>query len=327
MKLKRIGYRSIKTVVAVVISFIAADIFPGLSAGMMAAAAITSINISIFNSFRSSYDRIMANVTALIVAFILQISGQSNPLGVAAGMFIIILISYAFNWQYYLGSATIFFVFVLEVPYYETQNLEVYAMNRILDTIIGTVIGLIVNAFLYRPRQEKYLLTIYKKTYMNLREEFHDLIEEDKAVDEFKLIDNISSINESYKNLRNDIKLKMNSNVNTVTVSKLNNLFRMALSLIIELNDIEERPKISRENEELLLHFFKGEYSYKKDIIKEDEIDKEFYFRYNYEIKKLINTLESIEYNIAEFTNMYNRLDNVWYKETKDMDDINNLKH
>lgn len=315
MKLKKIGYRSIKTVIAVSIAFIIAEFFPQLSPGMMAAAAITAINVSIFGSFRSSFDRIMANVTSIFIAFVLQVIGQVNPLGVAIGMLLMVIICNIFNWQYYIGSATIFFVFILEVPYFETQNYQDYALNRIFDTTLGTGIGLLVNTFIFRPRQEKYLMSIYRTSYMDLRNEFRALLVEDKSVDEFKLIENISRINETYNNLRNDIKLKMNSNVNTVAVSKLNNLFRMALSLMIELNDIEEKPKISPKNQELLVKFFKGDFEYHHHIKEND--DSEYFLRYNYEIKKIVNTLESIEYNIYEFTKMYEKLENVWYKETK----------
>ena len=302
---------------AVVISFVMAEIFPALSPAMMAAASITAINVSIFWSFRSSFDRIMANITSIIIAYILQVVGQVNPFGVAVGMLSMVIICSIFNWRYYIGSATIFFVFILEVPYLASQNYEVYSINRIFDTIIGTLIGLVINTFIFRPRQEKYLLTIYRKSYVNLRKEFKALLTEDKSVNEFKLIDDIATINECYNNLRNDIKLKMNSNVNTVTVSKLNNLFRMALSLIIELNDIEEQPKISESNNELLLAFFKGDYKSNHETMSEFDADNEYYNRYNYEIKKIIHTLESIEYNIYEFTRMYEQLENSWFKEGK----------
>lgn len=315
MKRIKIGNRSIKTVIAVFFSFVIAGIFPELSPGMMSAAAITAINISIFESFRSSFDRIMANVTAIIVAFILQLIKQVNPVGVAIGMTIIVCVCTIFNWQYSIGSAAIFFVFVLEVPYFAKQDYRLYALNRIFDTVVGTGIGLLVNAYILRPRQEKYLLSVYRSTYKDIRNEFKALLADDKTVDEFKLIDSISKINDTYKNLRNDVKLRMNSNLNTVAVSKLNNLFRMALSLIIELNDIDEKPKLSNKNYIMLQQFFKGDLECQHQIV--DDVDSEFFLRYNYEITKIIHTLESIEYNILEFTKSYEKLENVWYKENK----------
>ncbi|QZO75907.1 FUSC family protein [Helcococcus kunzii] len=315
MKRIKIGNRSIKTVIAVFFAFVIAGIFPELSPGMMSAAAITAINISIFESFRSSFDRIMANVTAIIVAFILQLIKQVNPVGVAIGMTIIVCVCTIFNWQYSIGSAAIFFVFVLEVPYFAKQDYRLYALNRIFDTVVGTGIGLLVNAYILRPRQEKYLLSVYRSTYKDMRNEFKALLADDKTVDEFKLIDSVSKINDTYKNLRNDVKLKMNSNLNTVAVSKLNNLFRMALSLIIELNDIDEKPKLSNKNYIMLQQFFKGDLECQHQIV--DDVDSEFFLRYNYEITKIIHTLESIEYNILEFTKSYEKLENVWYKENK----------
>lgn len=320
MKSFKIGNRSIKTIIAVLLAFIIAEIFPQLRPGMMAAGAITAINISIFESFKSSFNRIMANVTAIIVAFILQVIGQVNPIGVAIGMIIIVVICNIFNWQYSIGSAAIFFVFVLEVPYFAKQDYRLYALNRIFDTVVGTGIGLLVNSFILRPRQEKYLLSVYRSTYTDIRNEFKSLLADDKTVDEFKLIDSISKINDTYKNLRNDVKLKMNSNLNTVAVSKLNNLFRMALSLIIELNDIDEKPRLSHKNHELLMQYFKGDFDCNYQII--DDADSEFFLRYNYEITKIVHTLESIEYNILEFTKSYDKLKDVWYKENKDYEQL-----
>lgn len=316
MKTKLIGPRSFKTVIAVTLAYLTAEIFPSLSPGMMSAAAITAINISIFDSFRSSFDRIMGNLVAIFTAFLIQFAHQTNPVGVFLSMTLIVFLCSLFNWQYAIGSATIFFVFVLEVPYYQETNLYVYSMNRIFDTFIGTVIGLTVNTYLMRPRQEKALLATYRESYMLLRKSLQELLAEDKSADEQMLIDSIMKINANYKHLSNDIKLKMNQNVNTVTVSKLNNLFRVAISLIIDLNDLDEIPVLSQKNEDLLMLFFKGDFEHNYKVV--ENIEGEFNIRYNYEITKIIHTLESIEYNISEFTNRYHKLEEKWYRERKD---------
>lgn len=317
MKIKRIGLRSLKTIISVTLCFIITGIFPQLSAGMLAAAATTAINISIFDSFRSSFDRIMANVTAILLAFLLQTTGQVNPVGVAVAMLILVIVCNVFNWQYAIGSATIFFVFVLEVPYFTSRNFTNYAINRIFDTFIGTLVGLLVNTYILRPRQEKYLLQTYKTAYIQIRSAFKDLMEVDKSVEEIALIDLLTKINENYRNLRNDVKLKMNENINTITISKLNNLFRIAVSLIIELNDMEEIPKLTEENKELLLIFYKGDFE--REYSSKLSIDSEYYTRYNYEVTKTVHTLESIEYNIREFSKMYEKLGKKWYLESKKM--------
>lgn len=303
MKFRKIGLRSTKTIIAVAICFGIAQIFPELGPGMMSAAAITAINVSIFNSFRSSFDRVAANLVAIFMAYLLLLSGQTNFVGAAIAMTAIVLICNIFNWQYSIGNAAIFFVFVVEVPYYASQDFSVYAANRVMDTLLGTMVGLVVNALIFRPKQEKFMLNAYRDAYVKIREDFKNLISYDIAVDEYKLIDIIHKMNETFRNLDADIKLKFNENVNTITVFKLNNLFRMAISLLIELNDIEERPVISKENEELLMFFFKGDFEHIHQIC--ESPSREFDVRYNYEVKKLVHTLESIEYNIGEFSNRY----------------------
>lgn len=207
----------------------------------------------------------------------------------------------------------IFFGFVLSVPF-SNQNLEAYAFNRIVDTLAGSAIGVIVNAYVFRPRQEKFLLESYRKSYIKLRNGLKDLIEEDKSVDEIGLLDDISQINDNSRKLKQDIKLKMNEKINTVTVSKLNNLFRTALSLIIELNELDESPVISEKNIDVLNEYFKGDFTngFETGIPATD-----FDIRYNYELKKLVDTLESIEYNLQEYTQMYGRSKQQWYKDKK----------
>lgn len=312
--MKRIlGLRSLKTILAVFIIYIIATIFPELNPAMMAAAAITAINSSIFDSLRSSFDRVMANIVAIMVAFMLQSIKQVNPFGVTIGMTIIIVACYFFNWQYTIGSALIFFVFVLDVPY-ANKNLEIYALNRIIDTIIGSVLGLLVNTYVLRPRQEKVLLNSYRSSYLGLRSALKNLLENDISVDEVKLIDELAQINYISKKLRKDIRLKMNENINTVTVSKLNNLFRSALSLIIELNDLDEKPIITANTYEELFFYFKGDLNTSYII---GEIENNFDRRYNFELRKLVHTLNSIEYNLYEFTKMYNEQENKWYLERK----------
>ncbi len=311
-----IGSRSLKTVLAVTLAYFIAGIFPELSPGMMSAAAITAINISIYDSFKSSFDRIMGNLIAIFMAFLIQYTGQINPIGVAVAMTVIVLVCSIFNWQYAIGSATIFFVFVLEVPYYQETDLYLYSLNRIFDTLIGVLIGLVINTFFLRPRQEKMLLQTYRESYILLIKSLQELIAEDKSADEQELINSIMRINQSYTRLTNDVKLRMNQNVNTVTISKLNNLFRVAISLIIDLNDVEETPILTEENQELLLKFFKGDFEYKNP---EGNINSEFNQRYNYEIRKIVHTMESIEYNINEFSIRYDKLKDEWFRESKDI--------
>lgn len=313
MKLKIMGLRSLKTIISVLIAYIIAYFLPGLNPAMMAAAAITAINSSIFDSFKSSYDRVMLNITSVIIAFLLQALNLVNPIGVTLGMLIFVIICNMFNWQYAIGSGAIFFVFVVDAPY-SNIDLEIYAFNRIMDTLIGSGLGLMINTFIFRPRQEKYLLLTYRKAYLNLRNGFKDLLEEDKSVDEFKLIDDVSKINDNSIRLKKDILLKMNENLNTVTVSKLNNLFRTALSLIIELNELDENPVISVKNNEEMNVYFKGDFSC---VFNVGEVREEYDIRYNYELTKLIHTLESIEYNLYEFQKMYNRSKEKWYLERK----------
>lgn len=310
---KIIGLRSIKTILAVFLVYLISTFLPQLNPAMMGAAAITAINSSIFDSLISSFDRVMGNVTAVIIAFILQSMEQVNEFGVTFGMFLIVSVCYFFKWQYTIGSSLIYFLFVLDVPY-TNGNLEVYAFHRIMDTVIGSLMGLLVNTYVFRPRQEKVLLNSYRAGYKDLRQAFKDLLQEDKSVDEVNLIEKLSSINYISKKLRKDIRLKMNENVNTVTISKLNNLFRSAVSLIIELNDIDEKPIIKKENYDLLELYFKGDFVSAFEI---GNIESNFDMRYNFEITKLIHTLESIEYNINEFTKMYNKQDNKWYLERK----------
>ncbi len=310
---KVIGLRSLKTILAVFLIYIIAEIFPELNPAMMGAAAITSISSSIFDSLKSSFDRVMSNIVAILVAFMLQSINQVNQYGVTLGMAVIIVICYFFNWQYTLGSAFIFFVFVLDVPY-ANKNLEIYALNRIIDTLIGSVIGLLINTYVLRRRQEKVLLNAYRTSYLSLRSALKNLLENDISVDEVKLIDELSQINYISKRLRKDIKLRMNENINTVTVSKLNNLFRSALSLIIELNDLDEKPIITKEIYEELLVYFKGELNTSYII---GEIENNLDRRYNFELGKLVHTFNSIEYNLYEFTKMYNEQENKWYLERK----------
>lgn len=308
-----IGLRSLKTILAVFLIYIIAEIFPELNPAMMAAAAITAISSSIFDSLKSSFDRVMSNIVAILVAFMLQSINQVNQYGVTLGMAVIITICYFFNWQYTLGSAFIFFVFVLDVPY-ANKNLEIYALNRIIDTLIGSVIGLLINTYVLRPRQEKVLLNAYRTSYLSLRSALKNLLENDISVDEVKLIDELSQINYISKRLRKDIKLRMNENINTVTVSKLNNLFRSALSLIIELNDLDENPIITKKIYEELLVYFKGDLNTSYIV---GEIENNFDRRYNFELGKLVHTFNSIEYNLHEFTKMYNEQENKWYLERK----------
>ena len=313
MKRKIMGLRSLKTIIAVTIAYFVGYFIPNLSEAVMAAAAITAMDVSISDSFKSGFVRIFTNIIAIITSFILQSLNLGNPVGIAIGLTFIILLCNLLNVQNLIGTTSIFFVFVVDVAY-TNQNLEIYALNRMIDTVLGTIIGLLVNAWIFRPRREKYLFNSYRSTYIDLRNGLKDLLEEDKSVDEFYLIDSVSLIHDNTKRLRNDTRIKMNEGINSITVSKLNNLFRTALSLIIELNELDDYPIITEKNRDELALYFKGDFKLAFDV---GEPVSEFDERYNYELSKLIDTLESIEYNLHEYTTMYNRIKDRWYLERK----------
>lgn len=314
MNKKIIGMRSLKTALGVIISVSIANLLNLQSPSMVASATIISLANTMHDSVDKSINRMLATVVGVLMAILFQLLDLVNPLTMGLGVLIIIVLCNQFNWSQALVLATIVFIVIMSNTFNSDLEIIIYSFNRLLDTFIGAAVGLFINFAIAKPKPEYFLIQSYKNTYDKIHQDFRQMvITNNEKIDSQELMDCLLDINTNYNNLRNNNKIAMNAHVDIISVEEINNKFRLVISLILEINDLELRPRVNEETIELLNNFYQEDL---RDHIDENNIDsiEKYTDFYNYELQKIIITLIKIEDNLKKFVNIYGNKDHKKWK-------------
>ncbi|MDO4774734.1 MAG: aromatic acid exporter family protein [Aerococcaceae bacterium] len=150
----KIGLRTTKTVIAVGVTLTLFEWWNRQPAMLAALSAVYSMQQSHETSVNYGKFRIFGNTIGVVVAILiarlgLLISLDPSVFRVLAsmlGVLLIIVICNALNLSTsIINSTATFFVVLLNTP---SMHLWDYGANRILDTIIGAIIGILINYLL-----------------------------------------------------------------------------------------------------------------------------------------------------------------------------------
>lgn len=158
IKLK-IGARTFKTGLAILLSFIIPPLF-GLedSIGLTAAAVIFSMQPSVQETFVKTRDRLVANIIGGLLAFVVvsYLGDSIFLIAVASAMLISLLHQLGLNDV--IGLSTLTLINVMLSP---GESILITAIQRVAATLTGIMIAFFVNTFVLPPR---YDVKFYNKT-------------------------------------------------------------------------------------------------------------------------------------------------------------------
>lgn len=147
----KIGLRTTKTVVAVGITLALFELWNRQPAMLAALSAVYSMQQSNKTSLKYGKFRIFGNTIGVVVAIFIAELGSLlmlppslfRILASMLGVLLIIVICNTLNLSTsIINSTATFFVVLLNTP---ESHLFSYGANRILDTIIGAIIGILIN--------------------------------------------------------------------------------------------------------------------------------------------------------------------------------------
>jgi len=178
---------------------------------------------------------------------------------------------------------------------YEEGNTLSYALYRTVDTLIGLVIGTIINYVLVPPENyyERLLKDSIRHMYYQIKKDMEDFFWNHEKVSLEKLKDFLTTTREDYKTLNEDIKLKIGksdsignfkTNLNK-TINSIENIY-INLSIIFQLDSI---PALDEDNRSSLEKLFKKELPYGE--VK----DNSQYVIYNFHVKNIIEELKTLD--------------------------------
>lgn len=288
MKLKKIGMRTVKTVIAVVLTLEISKILNINSPILAGIAAIMTMETSVSESFSAGKYRMYGTILGAIISLIITWISPVNFVTTALGLFVIIYISNILKWQDAVRMAMI--VFLVIIIDFEEAYRFTYALNRTLDTFIGVIVGTTINYFIRPPKIEIKMDTIIDNMITEVIANIKEMVWNNKKPQLDELKKEINYIEENYETLKKDEKFKININQSLLNYEYIFEMFQNIYSHFRVIKLLDSRVYIDEENKELL------ETMFSKDIPKIENIEKEqLYIIYNYHLREILYELKSIE--------------------------------
>ena len=288
MRIAKIGMRTVKTVIAVLLTLGVSEIFKLSSPLLASIAAIMTIESSIAESFTTGKNRIYGTILGGIIALIMSYIVPLNFFFIGIGLIILITICNMFKWSKAVRMAMI--VFLSIALNYEGIARFNYAFDRTLDTLVGVIIGAAINYFIRPPDTEEKIKDIINSTYLDIKDILEKLIW-NKEINKLEDLKNeITNIEEGYKIFTKDLKFYTGKNSNEIYYQKLFNSFEKIHNHLSVIYSIKELPVINDNNKDVIENYFNKEIP---DIEYDEKDDLDLI--YNYHLEKILSELAIVD--------------------------------
>lgn len=289
MRFTKVGMRTIKTVIAVILTLIASEIFKLNSPILASIAAVMIMEGSVSKSLSSGKHRMYGTIIGGIVGLILLYIGPGNLLFIGLGIILIINTTVEFKVESAARMAMVVFLVII-LDYEKDGDAFSYAINRTFDTLVGVVISIVVNYVIRPPKIEKRIERLLNNMYLEVRNLINSLVWEEEFGSLNKLRNQINKMEENYKVYMDDMKLQIGLDNNIGNYQKLFNHFEKIRNNLSAIKGIEKGPYIYENNKERLEKNFNKEIPEQK-ISEKTDLD----LVYNFHIEEILNRFESIE--------------------------------
>lgn len=292
MKVQKIGMRTIKTAIAVSLSIFIAQTLKLQSPFFVGIAAIISMKSSVSESLTAGKSRMLGTIFGAMVAIIFSYISPTNVISIGIGIVIIIYICNLLGWGKAIQISTMVFLVIL-LNYTEGSRIN-YAIYRTMDTLIGLIIGTLINYFFVPP--DTYYENLLKKSIGDMYHKLKDVLEnliwnkEKTSLDELKK--HLLTIEEDYKILNKDSKLKIRKQKEISTskssFEKAINSIENIYSHLTILFHMKKTSPLNENNKNSLEKLFRKK-------LEEETILDEMAIIYNYHIRKILDELKTLE--------------------------------
>ena len=195
----RIGPRTLKTALAVTLSIIAVSFYGSSTSNLIFATigALSAMGATFKESLLSCYSQI-AGVLFGVFAGVLLLS-LHMPTLLASGIGIIIVITF-YNLLHLRFSPTLACIIVVTICHISGVTPFVYASERIWDTTIGLIIGMLINLFIYPYDNSKQIRNTIQRLDKELILYLEDMFDGDENLPNInKMLNSLDEIDHGLK--------------------------------------------------------------------------------------------------------------------------------
>ncbi len=288
MKIEKIGMRTVKTAVAASLTILISQLLNLTSPFFAGIAAIIAMQSSVSESFNSARSRMYGTIVGAIIALLFSLIAPENPFFIGIGIIIIIYTCNLFGWRKSVQISTI--VFLSIILNYEEGSRVNYAFYRTLDTLIGLIIGTLINYFVLPPNMEGKIKESISKMYSQVKDMLECIIWKEENVELEGLRKDLVNIEENYNILKMEIKFNLCKTDKCSNFQQVFEMFENIYNHLSIITTIEKSPYIYDINEKHLKNLYNREIPSKSEQNKED-LD----LVYNYHLEKILDQLFLID--------------------------------
>lgn len=293
MKPKKIGMRTIKTALAVSLAIFISQLLNLKSPLFVGIAAIISMKSSVSESLTAGKSRMLGTIFGAMVAIVFSYIAPTNVLSIGVGIIIIIYVCNLLGWTNAIQlSSMVFLVIVLN--YDEGSSLN-YAIYRAADTLIGLIIGTLINYLVVPPDTyyEKLLKDSIIHMHYQIKKDLEDFFLNKEKISLENLQAFLNTTKEEYKILNKEIKLKIkkSNNINSfkATLERTINSIETIYNHLAVVFNMDSIPSLDENNKKSLEKIFE------KELFEEEKTNSNEHVVYNYHVNKILEELETLD--------------------------------
>ena len=291
MRLNRIvGMRTLKTGLAVTLCCILTR-FMVDNMFYCATACVVTMQDTIKTSYKMGFQRVFGTLIGGIVGFLLVLISPANPFLCGLGIMIVIKCCDHFKLSSLVVSSVTFFS--LYLGYIDSAPL-VYSIQRVLDTSVGVIMGLIINYSVARPNYYDNTMKEFIRIKALFKDHVKSIILNVKDFQIDKIEAKIKKSEAIYSKLIDELNYS-HVDFNLELIDKSLDLCRQIYFHIKSIELLEKELYISKENYKKVKKIYKNEQVNLKISNSESPV---FNFHLNKIIEKMNNLDELIGSNI-----------------------------
>lgn len=294
-----LGIRMLKTALAVSLSIVVAQYLDLKIPLMTGLAAVVTMSNSVFDSVRSSINRLISTVIGVFIATIFRQIGIVGFIPMFIGILIIINICNYMKWNSATSLAIMVFIIVMLYSPSPPEYLSVwqYGLNRIVDTSVGLIVGVLVNILIAPPNQTEFIIKTYQKTLVDMEEAFLQSLNGEQ-VNMNRIIKDIALLSQELEDVKQDGPFSNKEGIKYSKLSKTNANFYSLSGFISQFSDADTIPCLNEENKKLLNEYFGEDLIF--DGAEKCSIDVENV--YNQQVNHCIGLLVDLRDIVKNFT-------------------------
>ncbi len=283
------GMRIVKTAIAVMLGLYISYLLGLDSPIFVSISSITTLERSYTETFESVRKRVVTAIIGVILGFVLSLITDDpmiRPLVAGLGIVMVIVILLHFKMQKMISLTCIVFI----ASYVAKSDKIVYGVNRVIGTVLGVVISLIVNFLISSPKIERNFNEVIDNTYEDMLRMTKQILLMQNHPSISNLRTEIESANKYYELMNEEVNHlhlpEEELNLQKQMVDELNEVYINLRIVNLMRNDYPNLTWTNRALIEDLFHF---------TVLLDGSMDGSKNIVYNYHINLLLTHLQNIE--------------------------------